>query len=50
MGGRTPLGMQTPIVNIGGGASVHNPGKSSIYGGGGTSPSFQTPIYFPSGR
>jgi DNA-directed RNA polymerase II subunit RPB1 len=49
-GSRTPigpLGMETPIVKIGG--SVHNP-RSSYYGGGGTSPYFQTPIYLPSSR
>ncbi len=30
---------------------MHNPNKSSYYGGGGTSPGFQTPAYWPaSGR
>jgi hypothetical protein len=42
IGGRTPLGKETPIVKIGGGTSIHNPGKSSYYGGGG-SPEFMTP-------
>lgn len=37
----TPLGMETPIVRIGG--SVHT--AKSPYMGGGMSPSFQTPIY-----
>jgi hypothetical protein len=40
---RTPLPRDTPIVKMGGGASIY--GKSSYYGGGGMSPSFGTPIY-----
>jgi hypothetical protein len=40
---RTPMGMDTPIVKIGG-ASIYAPtGKSSYYGG--KSPGFRTPIY-----
>ena len=51
IGGRTPMGMETPIVKIGtGGNSMRNPGMSSYYGGGGTSPGFQTPNYWPSHR
>jgi hypothetical protein len=41
---RTPLGWDTPMVKVGGGASVYGAtGKSSYYGG--KSPSFRTPIY-----
>lgn len=47
VGGRTPMGMETPVIKIGGGNSMHNPNKSSYYGGGGASPSFNTPIYYP---
>lgn len=49
LGGRTPLGMETPIVRFPGG-SIHNPNKSSYYGGGGMSPGFQTPNYYTSQR
>jgi hypothetical protein len=45
IGGRTPLGMETPVVRIGGATSMHGP-RSSYYGGGGTSPGFQTPNYW----
>lgn len=48
-GGRTPNvgGFETPYV-MRGGASVHNPGRSSYYVAG--SPAFMTPSYEPSQR
>lgn len=49
-GSRTPDGLQTPIVRIGGNTSVYNQTKSPYYIGGGMSPGFQTPIYTYSAR